>query len=182
MTTYTECPGGCGQQWLVPVETPYLCIMCIQNGVTLETLLEPAPTLFGGDGDEFLQLDLDEAVEHEVDKHAWRGETVYPGFTFEIEVEEYSTMPKGEAGGGRVPDGATIALHVVERWWEEFEDAYEQLETAAGQPDVIAAFQAARDLLVSKQTFLFADRCIDIHKFKITITDEHGNWDSEPIS
>jgi hypothetical protein len=33
VTIHTECPGGCGQQWLIPTETPYLCDLCMASSL-----------------------------------------------------------------------------------------------------------------------------------------------------
>lgn len=43
MTTHTECPGGCGQQWLIPTETPGLCAYCLGREAHFMGEVTPVP-------------------------------------------------------------------------------------------------------------------------------------------
>lgn len=125
--------------------------------------------LYGRDGDERLHLDLQSAIEQQIDDTYGRVD-----FPISVVVDEFTVLPKGDFACAEVPDGAHIAERVIEWYTEEcgFEEVWEQYERAAKMPDVVAAFQAARDLLVSKQTFLYADRVVARWRCEITGTTE----------
>lgn len=127
--------------------------------------------LYGTDIDEeFLHADEHEALEHRVE---WLDPDHLP---LTGRLYRYTIRAPGLSGDAEIPDGATIAALVVERFNEEcgFEDLAENYDAAAEMPDVVAAFGAARDLLVSKQRFRIADRLDAKASYTITAIDENG--------
>ena len=92
-----------------------------------------------------------------------------------VVVTEWSTLPKGDSGGCSVMSGEDIAELVVERFLDDagFEELVDDCENAARSPDVIAAFEAARALLVSKQRFLVSDQ--EVAKHSVLVFDD-GTW------
>lgn len=129
--------------------------------------------LYGTDiDDEYLHSDPHDAI-------AYRGECLVhddPLLPWEGWVNRWTITPPGDSGNGRIPDGAQIVEDIVERFGDEcgYEDLYENYESASVAPDVIAAFQAARDLLVSKQRFRIADRLDARASYVITAVAEDG--------
>lgn len=102
--------------------------------------------------DEILFLDPEEAIQ---DVAKMVGDEQLPRTGT---ITEYDVLPKGDSGNTKVWSGADIAEYVIDIFGDDcgIEPLYDQLREASKHPDVIAAFQAARDLLVSKQTYLVA--------------------------
>ena len=136
--------------------------------------------LYGVDGDESLSLDECSAADRiaELDEPE-----TYP-HTCRLELAEFSVLPKGDYGDEAMMGGADIAELVAERAAEEcwFEQIGDEVVAAAREPDVIAAFQAARDLLASKQRFLCADKIIDTGKVIIEFpgATPRVEWKGQP--
>lgn len=127
--------------------------------------------LYGGPhDDERLHRTLDDCVRCYWETLDQRGS--YP-HTFRIDI--YSVLPPGDSGGHKVMEAADIADHVIEAFGDEcgVEELWDEYETLATDPDVIAAFQHARDVLVSKQTYPMADRRIDEQWVKV---HADGSW------
>lgn len=98
--------------------------------------------LFGFDGDEYLQNDLDTVVEQWLDDH----DPIQEGDDAEFEVLEWSAV----SAGTYLPS----AVRVLE-WMEEyaadellFEEAGDALLTASRKPEVVAAAEHMRKLFV----------------------------------
>lgn len=119
--------------------------------------------LWGGVGDEDLSTDLDDVLS---DLPFTPEEEV-------VEFEGWSALPPGDSGGDTVMSGRDIALMVADRFADVcgFEVLAEQYLDAAEDPDVVAAFEAARELLVSKQSFLVAGRKIAVARVRFAFPD-----------
>jgi hypothetical protein len=87
---------------------------------------------------------------------------------------EYSVLPPGDSGRGKLPEGAWVAEDIVDRFGDDcgMEGLYDNYREAMAKPDVIAAFQAALDLMKSYQTYLCADDRVS--SYPITITWSMG--------
>ena len=127
--------------------------------------------LYGQDGDERLYLDLESAIDEAVDRQVDR-----VTFPFDVCVEEFSVLPKGEFANCRIMTGAEMAEHLAEYGTEDvgFEEIWEDYMEAAKRPEVIAAFEAARDVLVATQRFLVADRVVARWRCTVTAGDTPG--------
>lgn len=95
--------------------------------------------LYGRPGDEYMERDPYDVWERWYDD----------GSVGEAKIEEWSTV-----GWDRIlTRGDVIAERVAEWAYDDHamnEDASEALSKAAGDPEVIAAFDAARDLMAKK--------------------------------
>lgn len=94
--------------------------------------------------------------------------------TQRLTVIEYDCHPPGDTGNERVPRGIDIAEKVAEDFGDvcEWFDVAEQYAAAAKHPEVVAAFEAARDALVSRQTFLCARDMVAEHPIWLTVSDD----------
>lgn len=103
--------------------------------------------------DGTLDIELDDAIGRYMDNMLGDDPTTQ---TF----VGWSALPPGESGCGSVPSGKRIAEWVAEYFGDDcgFEELGEHYHNMAKTPEVIAAFDAARALMVSKQTFLVADK------------------------
>lgn len=114
--------------------------------------------LYGQSGDEYLDRDLQDAVDKIVDDHY--DDDDHPEF---IEIEEFSTMPASKA----FPPVDHVIEWICERASEDefsFEEFAEAVHDAQTQ-DVVNAFQAALDLWASKVTgWYVADKVLRVHK------------------
>lgn len=139
-------------------------------------------TLWGQPDDEYLHYDPSEVLDYIVDAGWWQDDdTTFP-HSFDVGVCEFSTRPPGGHPFSNFPDADDIIVHLIERFCEEWhEEMYEEYMDHASDDDVVAAFQAARDLLVSKQKFLVADEVIRTVTFRVTIKSEDGDWDYEEV-
>ena len=101
-------------------------------------------------------------------------------YPFVIQIEEWSTLPKGETPDHSVLSGAAIAEWVAESFLEECfsDELVSEYETAALHPEVVAAFDAARQTLVERQQFLVCDELIGTHRWRILSADR---WEPELI-
>lgn len=127
--------------------------------------------LYGTDiDDEYLHADEHEALEHRVE---WLDPEQLP---LTGTLYRHTVCAPGVTPEASIPDGARIVDDIVERFGEDcgFEDLYDNYCGAAEMPDVVAAFQAARDLLVSKQRFRVADRLDAKASYTITAIDDDG--------
>lgn len=114
--------------------------------------------------DEHLFLDPDDAI---TDVAEMVGDERLP---WTGTITEYDVLPKGDSGNTKVWSGADIAEYVIDIFGDDcgIEPLYDQLREASKHPDVIAAFQAARDLLVSKQTFLVAGDVLRTGRYTVS--------------
>jgi len=110
-----------------------------------------AETLYGRPGDEEFHRD-----ERDVWEIWW--DTGSEGDDDTTQIEEWSTR------GWPVESGDDIACRVAEYACDDMSDCrgVDDMLKAAEHPEVIAAFQAARDLLVAKagSGWLFCDRLL----------------------
>jgi hypothetical protein len=142
--------------------------------------------LYGFDGDEYLQSDPVTVYEN------WANDWDFPscltdpdGFAPEpftlgqLVIEEWSTRPVG--------DGLVSADRILEWIYDGFcddavfDEAGEACERAASDPEVVAAFEAARSLMASKITgWKMADRKL---RDLIVTWDENNEplLDGEPM-
>ena len=131
----------------------------------------PLPLLYGIPEGEDMELDPASVYEREYEPYREEGDN-RPRY-----IEEWSST-----------DASTwlmhtdwIIEHVVELSGEELgEGGHPQLEAAGKDPDVIAAFEAARALMASKITYLMANKKLRT----LTVTwDEEGQplLDGEPM-
>lgn len=139
--------------------------------------------LYGFDGDEYLHNDPQTVYENWVADNdfpaclEYDAEFDLPGLKA-LEIEEWSAIPASAA----LVDARDIAERVAE-WFADdcgFEDAAEEATSAAGDPEVIAAFDVARDLMASKMRFWVADRKLRV----LTVTWDENNeplLDGEPM-
>jgi hypothetical protein len=120
--------------------------------------------LFGFEGDAILHVELDDVIKERYNDGARDDQ-----LPFRVIVDEFSCLPKGDSGSQTIMSGAAIAEWVAETFSDDcgFEVLAETYTDAAAEPDVIAAFQAAVDLMISKQTFLVADRVVARHEVLI---------------
>jgi hypothetical protein len=109
--------------------------------------------LFGLPGAEHMQWDLATVYEQWADDN--------DGFIDEaatVTIEEWTTAPLAY----RRPE--YLAEHVAETIGEEGDEwLFDALSNAAQKPDVIAAFQGAVDLMLSKVGYRMAAQCIATH-------------------
>jgi hypothetical protein len=107
--------------------------------------------LYGRPGDEYMESD-----PHDVWERWWDD-----GSVGDAKIEEWSTIGLD----GILASGAVIAERVAEWTYDEHamsDSAGEELSRAAGDPEVIAAFDAARDIMAKKAGtgWLFSHRLL----------------------
>lgn len=142
--------------------------------------------LYGQVDDERLHLDLDVAIETWFDHcNLVQGDERLP---LTLYIYEHTVLPPGESGDGKLMSGADIVDYVCDRFAENcgFEEIGDDYDEAARDPLVIAAFDEARAVLVSKQRFYIADKATRKIAVTFTAVDEHlipswtvGEW--EPL-
>lgn len=144
-----------------------------------------ADRLYGEPDAEHLYDDLDTAIEW-----WWDSCNLEPGdarLPYTLTIQEYTILPPGESGVGKIPSGADMVDRIVERFCEDcgFEEMADDYDNAAVDPTVIAAFDAARAALVACQKFRVADRAVGQVVVTITAVDENliptwtvGEWEA----
>ncbi len=120
--------------------------------------------------------DIDDELDQRNASSATPTSSSRPRLPLSGHVWRHTVMPRGEAADARIMSAGEILDHIVDCFGDDcgFEQLYEQYDEAKDDPDVIAAFQAARDLLVSKQRFRIADQLDARATFTITAVDETG--------
>jgi hypothetical protein len=127
--------------------------------------------LYGFEGDEYLDYDPAAVYERWANDHDYDPPNMLMadwGRPEKLEIIEWSS----NSGDEFMPSAARIAEWASEVYCDDamFEDPGDQMGKAASAPDVIEAFEAARQLMLSKVAFRFADRELR----KLTVT-----WDAE---
>lgn len=116
---------------------------------------------------------LDPASVYETDYEPWLDEHDRRPLT----IEEWSAIP----AAGQLMAVDSILGHIIEMSCEEWgEGGIDKAERAAQDPEVVAAFEAARAVLASKVDYWLADKRLRT----LTVTwDDAGNplLDGEPM-
>lgn len=130
--------------------------------------------LYGVPGAEVLYLTAAEVYESDIDPWLDDDDPHKPR-----QIEEWSVAPPRHG----MPSAVTIIEDITERVgddWLPDEWAYAAMERAGKAPEVVAAFDAALDLLASKFDYKVADKCLTTHT--VTWNDEgEPLLDGEPM-
>jgi hypothetical protein len=127
--------------------------------------------LYGTDiHDEWLEATPEDAIEYFAEFYEGRP-LPYTG-----RIREYNILPPGDSGNNRVMDGSDVAEHVADVFGDDcgFERLFDEYAAAAKDPEVIAAFQTAVDMMRSRQKFLVADKVTRTGSFTI-LSFVHGS-------
>lgn len=123
--------------------------------------------LYGSPGAE--RLWDDPATVYEEHEDVW-----IPGATYSI--EEWSVRPQRDF----LPSADSVIERLVEGVEEVDEDGADAWTNASLKPEVVAAFEAALDLLCSKVSYVMAEKLLTVHDLTF---DPEGKplLDGEPL-
>jgi hypothetical protein len=106
---------------------------------------------------EHLALTLDQAITeyHKTIAHL-------NNWPIEITISTYNVLPPGESGNNTVMTADEIIKHIIDNFGDDCgdENLWDNYQELRNDPEVLAAFNHARTVLISKQTYPMADSVI----------------------